>query len=272
MENEWWKSELANDIHEVLRKKELTLAHYKASSPQLALRRYLVDWLAIIFEKMGSSYGILHLSVSLMDFFMDNHDIPEPQLHLVALTCFLLAAKFDEIENRIPTIEQLNSFVHNSFERAEFHEMELLLLDHFSWKIALPTSASFVDIFLVQSVLRDDTHSDRPLNNCVKARVYVKKYVHYFLEISLQDHTFLSYKPSVVTAAAIAAARSCLHLSPIWNPALVNLTQYKYFDISECVDQMLKAHDADEKAMSNSLHPSCEDKSVMSYSITCTKK
>ena len=90
-ETEWWKNELANDIHEVLRKKESTLAQYKGSSPQLAIRRYLVDWLAIIFEKIGSSYGILHLSVSLMDFFMDNHDIPEPQLHLVALTCFLLA-------------------------------------------------------------------------------------------------------------------------------------------------------------------------------------
>jgi hypothetical protein len=91
MAKEWWEGELANDILGVLRKKELTLAQYKASSPQLAVRRYLVDWLAIIFEKIGSSYGILHLSVTLMDYFMDNHDIPEPQLHLVALTCFLLA-------------------------------------------------------------------------------------------------------------------------------------------------------------------------------------
>jgi hypothetical protein len=64
--------------------------------------------------------------------------------------------------------------------------MELLLLDHFSWNVDLPTSASFVDMFLVHSVLNDDNHSGRPLNNCAKARVYVKKYVHYFLEISLQ--------------------------------------------------------------------------------------
>lgn len=252
MAKEWWEGELANDIHGVLRKKELTLAQYKASSPQLAVRRYLVDWLAIIFEKIGSSYGILHLSVALMDYFMDNHDIPEPQLHLVALTCFLLAAKFDEIENRIPTIEQLNSFVHNSFDRSEFHAMELLLLDHFSWNVDLPTSASFVDMFLVHSVLNDDNHSGRPLNNCAKARVYVKKYVHYFLEISLQDHKFLSFKPSVVTAAAVAAARSCLHLTPTWKPALAELIQYEYFEICECVDLMLKAHDADEKAMTSS--------------------
>ena len=252
MSKEWWEGELANDILAVLRKKELTLPQYKASSPQLAVRRYLVDWLAIIFEKIGSSYGILHLSVTLMDYFMDNHDIPEPQLHLVALTCFLLAAKFDEIENRIPTIEQLNFFVHNSFERSEFHAMELLLLDHFSWNVDLPTAASFVDMFLVHSVLDDDSHSGRPLNNCTKARVYVKKYVHYFLEISLQDHKFLSFKPSVVTAAAVAAARSCLHLTPTWKPALVEITGYEYFEVCECVDLMLKAHDADEKAMTSS--------------------
>jgi hypothetical protein len=102
---------------------------------------------------------------------------------------FCFKAKFDEIENRIPTIEQLNSFVHNSFNRSEFHAMELLLLDHFSWNVDLPTAASFVDMFLVHSVLDDDNHSGRPLNNCAKAKVYVKKYVHYFLEISLQGST-----------------------------------------------------------------------------------
>ena len=64
--------------------------------------------------------------------------------------------------------------------------MEVLLLDHFSWNVYLPTAASFVDMFLVHSVSKDDNHSGRPLSNCAKARVYVKKYVHYFLEISLQ--------------------------------------------------------------------------------------
>lgn len=54
------------------------------------------------------------------------------------------------------------------------------------------------------------------------------------------DHKFLSFKPSVVTAAAVAAARSCLHLTPTWKPALVQLTQYEYFEICECVDLMLK--------------------------------
>lgn len=192
-------------------------------------------------------------------------------LQQTCLIDFLFSAKFDEIENRIPTIEQLNSFVQNSFERSEFHAMELLLLDHFSWSVDLPTAASFVDTFLVSSVLSDDIHSGQPLTNCTKAKVYVKKYVHYFLEISLQgllsffnssfsvvgslfestcivnkiiylfqDHRFLLFKPSVVTAAAVAAARSCLHLTPTWKSALIELTKFEFFEICECVDLMLK--------------------------------
>lgn len=56
----------------------------------------------------------------------------------------------------------------------------------------------------------------------------------------LLDHKFLSFKPSVVTAAAIAAARSCLQLTPTWKPVLVEQTKYEYFQICECVDLMLK--------------------------------
>ena len=90
-EKEWWKSTLAVEIHDGHREKEKRIPVFTASSPQLNLRRFLVDWLAIISEKLKSSHGVLHLAVSYMDYFMDKFDIQEPQLHLVALSCFLLA-------------------------------------------------------------------------------------------------------------------------------------------------------------------------------------
>lgn len=93
VENEWWKSQLALEIHDVLREKEARLPPFTSSSPQLKLRRFLVDWLAVISEKMTSSHGVLHLAVYYMDYFMDKFDIQEPQLHLVALSSLLLAGK-----------------------------------------------------------------------------------------------------------------------------------------------------------------------------------
>ena len=94
MEKEWWKTQLAVDIHENLREKETRLPTFTSASPQLKLRRYLVDWLAVICESVKSSHGVLHLAIFLMDQFMDKFDIQEPQLHLVALTCLLLAGIF----------------------------------------------------------------------------------------------------------------------------------------------------------------------------------
>lgn len=93
VENEWWKSQLVLEIHDVLREKETRLPPFTSSSPQLKLRRFLVDWLAVFSEKIKSSHGVLHLAVYYMDFFMDKFDIDERQLYLVALTCLLLAGK-----------------------------------------------------------------------------------------------------------------------------------------------------------------------------------
>lgn len=94
VEREWWKSQLAAEIHDVQREKEKRRRLFTASSPQLKLRRFLVDWLAIISEKLSSSHGVLHLAVCYMDYFMDKFDIQEAQLHLVALACFLLAGNY----------------------------------------------------------------------------------------------------------------------------------------------------------------------------------
>lgn len=94
MEKDWQNSSLSADIHDVLREKERRLPNFMSASPQLNLRRFLVDWLAIITEKIGSSHGVLHLAVYYMDFFMDKFMIQESQIHLLALSCFLLAGWF----------------------------------------------------------------------------------------------------------------------------------------------------------------------------------
>lgn len=105
VENEWWKSQLALEIHDVLREKETRLPPFTSSSPQLKLRRFLVDWLAVFSEKIKSSHGVLHLAVYYMDYFMDKFDIDERQLYLVALTCLLLAGKLKLIKSYVITMK-----------------------------------------------------------------------------------------------------------------------------------------------------------------------
>ncbi|XP_029201203.1 cyclin-J-like [Acropora muricata] len=249
VESEWWKSPLVLEIHDVLREKEMKLPPFTSSSPQLKLRRFLVDWLAVISEKLKASHGVLHLAVYYMDYFMDKFDIQEPQLHLVALSCLLLAAKFEENEEKIPTIHTLNSFVHHVFSTAEFHQMELLLLNFFCWNLDLPTPVNFMEYYLVHAISPQDCQSGKSKEDCSKPMTYTRKYVHYFLEIALQDHSFMKFPPSVITSAAVAASRLRLHLCPTWTPHLIKVTSYTWEKIAPCVSIMLRAHDADENAM-----------------------
>nr|XP_023402660.1 cyclin-J isoform X5 [Loxodonta africana] len=91
LERQWWRGQLAADIHQALRYKELKLPSYKGQSPQLSLRRYFADLIAIVSNRFTLCPSARHLAVYLLDLFMDRYDISIQQLHLVALSCLLLA-------------------------------------------------------------------------------------------------------------------------------------------------------------------------------------
>ncbi|XP_043568133.1 cyclin-J isoform X1 [Chiloscyllium plagiosum] len=249
---QWWKGQVVADIHQALRIKELRLPLYKSHSPQLNTRRYFADLLAIISNHFHLCPTARHLAVYLLDLFMDRYDISVQKLHLVALSCLLLASKFEEKEDRVPKLEQLNSLTCLSsmnlvLNKQDLLHMELLLLESFQWNLCLPTAAHFIDYYLSIAVHETDLHGGRPMVYLEKTKLYTEKYSAYFLEVSLQDHGFLNYFPSVVAAACIAASRAVLKLTPLWPVRLHHLTAYAWDALLPCTERLLIAHDNDVK-------------------------
>lgn len=64
--------------------------------------------------------------------------------------------------------------------------MELLLLETFDWNLCMPTAAHFIDYYLHASVKEDDLYNGWPISSISKTKVFMDKYTHYFLEVSLQ--------------------------------------------------------------------------------------
>ncbi|KAJ7997305.1 hypothetical protein DPEC_G00227590 [Dallia pectoralis] len=251
-EGQWWRSQLAADIHQSLRMKELKLPTYKAHSPQMGMRRYFADLLAVLSNRYQLCPAARHLAVYLLDLFMDHYDVAIRQLYIIALSCLLLASKFEEKEDRVPKLEQLNSLgfmssLNLSLSKKDLVRMELLLLETFGWNLCMPTPAHFIDYYLHAAVQDGDLHNGWPLSSLSKTKAFMEKYTHYFLEVSLQDHSFLSFRPSQVAAACIGASRICLQVSPSWTTVLHLLTGYSWDHLSQCIDIMLLAHDNDVK-------------------------
>uniref|UniRef100_A0A087XT67 Cyclin-J-like protein n=1 Tax=Poecilia formosa TaxID=48698 RepID=A0A087XT67_POEFO len=290
-ELQWWKGQLASDIHQSLRIKELKLPVYRANSPQIGMRRYFADLLAILSNRYQLCPTARHLAVYLLDLFMDHYDVAVKQLYIIALSCLLLAkkqsglsprsnsfaycsclfhiddiinvclsartnspspspvgdvttGKFEEKEDRVPKLEQLNSLgfmcsLNLVLDKRDLIKMELLLLETFGWNLCMPTPAHFIDYYLHAAVQEGDLYNGWPLSSMSKTKAFMDKYTHYFLEVSLQDHAFLNFRPSQVAAACVAASRVCLQISPSWTTSLHLLTGYSWEHLTPCIELML---------------------------------
>lgn len=60
-----------------------------------------------------------------------------------------------------------------------------------------------------------------------------------FVCVFVVDHAFLSFRPSQVAAACIAASRICLQISPSWTTVLHLLTGYSWDHLTQCIQLML---------------------------------
>lgn len=108
-----------------------------------------------------------------------------------ALSVCFFPGKFEEKEDRVPKLEQLNSLgfmcsLNLVLNKRDLIKMELLLLETFGWNLCMPTPAHFIDYYLHASVQEGDLYNGWPLSSLSKTKAFMDKYTHYFLEVSLQ--------------------------------------------------------------------------------------
>lgn len=104
---------------------------------------------------------------------------------------FILQGKFEEKEDSVPKLEQLNSLgcmtnMNLVLTKQNLLHMELLLLETFQWNLCLPTAAHFIEYYLSEAVHETDLHDGWPMICLEKTKLYMAKYADYFLEVSLQ--------------------------------------------------------------------------------------
>ncbi|KAK0134416.1 Cyclin-J [Merluccius polli] len=249
LEDQWWKGHLAADIYHALRYKELNLPSYKGQSPQLNLRRYFADLIAVVSNRFRLCPAARHLAVYLLDLFMDRYDITVQQLHMVALSCLLLASKFEEREDRVPKLETLNSLgcmssMNLVLTKQGLLHMELLLLETFQWNLYLPTAAHFIEYYLSVAVHEGDLHDGWPIGCLDKTKMYLAKYADYFLEVSLQGKQL----PRVSVLRPVnGGCRVSGVLPPHPPPVPHRLTTYTWDNLVSCTEKLMLAHDSDVK-------------------------
>lgn len=245
---EWWVTEYAEDIHRYLYAKQKCRLTYRNSSPQIAYRPVLVDWLSYTCEKMEFSKTVQHLAMYMLDIFMDNHDILIDYLKLVALCCLIIAVKLEENDNAFPVFSELSVFLDSHHRLTEYVQMEVSILRFFNWNLLVPTVAHFVEYYALHAICSSDYHAGQPLRSVKQAKNYLRGYLDYFLEVCLHEVTILQYEPSLVAAAIILLSRKSLFLTPVWPKSMQAITYYKHKQLLQCSDILQRILDEDNRA------------------------
>ncbi|KAH0536986.1 hypothetical protein FGG08_006188 [Glutinoglossum americanum] len=161
---------------------------------QWFMRPYLIDFLIeahVAFQLLPET---LFLAINLLDRYCSKRVVYKRHYQLVGCASLLIAAKYGDKKERVPSIKDLKSMCCSLYEEDMFIQMEWHVLQTVNWIIGHPT----VDAFL------------QPAFHAFSYDVEVKHMTMYICEIALFHRDFVSTRSSMLARVAFAVARNLL--------------------------------------------------------------
>lgn len=172
---------------------------------------------------------------------MDNHTISLNRMMLVALVALLLGCKIEDSD----TTKHRLTFIaiySNELNVRDYAKMERLMLEFFDWNLLIPTAANFIEYYIEYIVDRQDyelVHNYTRFCSYTAMKRDVMDLVFEYLSLTLRFAALVQERPSKIAATCIAAARKTSNIGSAWNGRLINLTQYTYDEIENCVTSLI---------------------------------
>lgn len=158
------------------------------------MRPYLLDFLIEAHSAFGLLPETLFLTINLLDRYCSRRIVYKKHYQLVGCSALLIAAKYGDRKDRVPTIKELKTMCCNLYEDDMFAQMEWHVLQTLNWVIGHPT----IDNFLQMAVEHQSYDPE------------VEHMACYISEIALFQKEFVSKRPSDMARSSLALARCIL--------------------------------------------------------------
>jgi hypothetical protein len=130
---------------------------------QWFMRPYLLDFLIEAHLAFGLLPETLFLTVNILDRYCSKRVVYKRHYQLVGCTSLLIAAKYGDKKDRVPTLQELKSMCCSLYDEDMFVQMEWHVLETLKWVIGHPTVDSFLQMCLpCLSYSRDEQNSWSP--------------------------------------------------------------------------------------------------------------
>jgi hypothetical protein len=161
---------------------------------QWFMRPYLLDFLLEAHHAFQLLPETLHLAVNLLDRYCSRRVVYKRHYQLVGCAALLIAAKYGDRKERVPTIRELKSMCCSLYDDDMFTQMEWHVLQTLNWVIGHPTVTSFLQLALTEIAFDPE----------------LEHMTWYISELALYHKEFIPVRPSIMARSCLALARCIL--------------------------------------------------------------
>jgi len=158
------------------------------------MRPYLLDFLIEAHAAFQLHTETLYLAINLLDRYCSKRVVYKKHYQLVGCASLLIAAKYGDRKDRIPTVKELKSMCCALYEDEMFTQMEWHVLATLDWLVGHPTVENFLQIALYE----------------MPTDPQLRHVAWYICEIALFHREFVSVRPSIMAKSALFLARGIL--------------------------------------------------------------
>lgn len=162
---------------------------------QWYMRPYLLDFLIEAHAAFQLLPETLFLAINLLDRYCSRRVVYKRHYQLVGCAALLIASKYGDKKERVPTVRELRSMCCSLYDEEMFIQMEWHVLQTLNWVIGHPTIDSFLAV-----ILEGDEEKD----------IEAQHMTLYICELALFHKEFISVTPSVLARSALALSRCIL--------------------------------------------------------------
>ncbi|KIX96055.1 uncharacterized protein Z520_08310 [Fonsecaea multimorphosa CBS 102226] len=161
---------------------------------QWYMRPYLLDFLVEAHTAFQLLPETLFLTINLLDRYCSKRVVYKRHYQLVGCAALLIAAKYGDKKEKVPTIKELKSMCCSLYDEDMFLQMEWHVLSTLGWAIGHPTVDAFMRLAVKDNVYDPETES----------------LTLYILEIALYHRDFVSKQSHTLALSALVLARHIL--------------------------------------------------------------
>lgn len=162
---------------------------------QWFMRPYLLDFLLEAHHAFQLLPETLHLAVNLLDRYCSRRVVYKRHYQLVGCASLLIAAKYGDRKERVPTIRELKSMCCSLYDDDMFTQMEWHVLQTLNWVVGHPTVTSFLQLAMCEVAFDPE----------------LEHMSWYVTELALYHKEFIPIRPSVMARSSLALARCILN-------------------------------------------------------------